>query len=151
MGCGPDGSVAVNKWQELKLGGHNYRLVGPKATRNQRADALIHGDRQEAYGHPLDDFTATAEYWSTWLRHKYHVDITLEASDVPWMMSLLKHSREGNGHKDDNGDDACGYLGTDEMVRDEQARRAPLAEEDAWMDELQRDLAYAAEPALKAD
>lgn len=129
----------MNKWQEVKLGGERYRLVGPKSTCNTRADEMIHGDRQAAYGHPLDDFTATAEFWSTWLRHKYGVDIELEASDVPWMMSLLKHSREANGHKVDNGDDVCGYIGTDEMVRDEQDRREPFAEEDAWLVELAED------------
>lgn len=120
---------AVNKWADVYLGGERYRIVSTTpATVNEEADSLIHGDRNEAYGHPAEDFAATAAFWTTWLRHKYGVDITLDAHDIPYMISLLKHSREANFHKADNAVDICGYMGTDEMVYDYErahAKRPP--------------------------
>lgn len=110
---------AVNKWENVELGGEHYRLVSSEpGSVNEQAHRLITGNRQKAYGHPYEDFSATAEFWSTWLRHKYGVDIALDPHDVAYMMSLLKHSREANKHTDDNRVDICGYMGTDELVSD---------------------------------
>lgn len=118
-----------NKWADVYLGGERYRIASTTpATYNEEADSLIHGNRNEAYGPPAEDFAATAAFWTTWLRHKYGVDITLDAHDIPYMMSLLKHSREANFHTVDNAVDICGYMGTDEMVYDYErahAKRPP--------------------------
>lgn len=80
------------------------------------ANELTNGARQSQYGHPLDDFTATAQMWSAWLSRKYG-PITLEAEDVGWLMVLLKISREGHRTITDNLRDAYGYLNCVEMIR----------------------------------
>jgi hypothetical protein len=90
----------------------------------EEASRLVDGDRMEDYGHPLDDFAATAEYWTTWIHHKYGIEVPLEAEDIGWMMSLLKHSREGNKKKRDNKVDVVGYVRTVEKVEEERERRA---------------------------
>jgi hypothetical protein len=94
----------------------------------EEAQRLIHGDRNQAYGHPLDDFGCTASLWTSYLKHKYNPlgpDVPeLEPEDVGLMMVLLKISRQANAPKRDNLVDGCGYFGTVEMVLDEKARRA---------------------------
>lgn len=89
----------------------------------EEANRLVSTDRQADYGHPIDDFSATASFWRTWIHHKYGVDVPLTAHDVPHMMVLLKESREANAHKRDNMVDAAGYLKTDELVYEEEERR----------------------------
>lgn len=94
----------------------------------EEAQRLIHGDRNAAYGHPLDDFQCTADFWTSYLRHKYDdlgPDVPeLEPEDVGMMMTLLKISRQANAEKRDNLVDGAGYLGTVEMVLAERDRRA---------------------------
>lgn len=96
----------------------------------EEANGLINGDRQADYGHPIDDFSNTSSYWTTWLRSKGYLKdgVELGPEDIPPMMVLLKLSRESNRPKRDNKVDGVGYFGTWEMVEEEQARRAAVAE-----------------------
>ena len=76
------------------------------------AESLVHGDRGEDYGHPIDDFTRTGRLWGA----------ILGIDDVaPHLVGLcmagLKISREVNGHKLDNLVDLAGYAETVAMVR----------------------------------
>ena len=91
----------------------------------QHADTLIHGARNTDYGHPLDDFCDTADYWTTWGRARGLLveGAAFAPEDVPMMMVLLKISREGRRHKYDNILDAAGYLGTFGMVVSERTKR----------------------------
>ena len=83
----------------------------------EEAQRLVHGDRGEAYGHPLDDFSRTAEIWSAIL------GIPVSAEQVSLCMVGLKISREVNKPKRDNRTDGAGYFETLDMVREERARR----------------------------
>ena len=76
----------------------------------QIADNLTGGDRQNAYGHPAEDFARTAKFWSALF------GFTVTPEQVGLAMVLLKVSREVNRHKDDNLIDCAGYVRTVEMV-----------------------------------
>lgn len=84
----------------------------------KEALALVNGDRQAAYGGPWEDFSATAEFWTTWLhrRHKMTEEAELDPEDVALMMALLKVSREAGKHKRDNLSDLGGYTECAQMV-----------------------------------
>jgi hypothetical protein len=71
---------------------------------------LVSTDRNLDYGHPLDDFTKTAKFWSVVL------DTEVTAAQVALCLSLVKYSRELNRHKRDNLVDAIGYLLTYDAV-----------------------------------
>lgn len=88
-----------------------------------KAQELIHGARNQDYGHPLDDFTRTAKIWSAIL------DVEVTAEQVALCMMGVKQSRLCNnpGHAD-SIIDIAGYAGTYEMVRDERYRRQTAVE-----------------------
>lgn len=88
----------------------------------QEADKLVNGDRREAYGSPLDDFSRTAKMWSAILGHE------VTAEQVGLCMCAVKISRQVNAPKLDNMVDLAGYAATVQMVLDEKYRRATLAE-----------------------
>lgn len=81
------------------------------------AEKLVHGDRGADYGHPLDDFSRTAQIWSAILG----TEIT--AQQVGLCMIGVKLSRQCNKPKRDNMVDAAGYAETVQMVEDEYNRR----------------------------
>lgn len=85
----------------------------------EEAGALVDGDRQEAYGHPMDDYSATAKIMSGILAHKLKEDITPEEAIL--MMVGVKLSRESRKHKRDNIVDGCGYLRCIEKVKERRA------------------------------
>lgn len=91
------------------------------------AQGLVHGDRGQDYGHPLDDFSRTAAMWSV------IVGVPLTPEQVGLCMCAVKISRQVNRPKRDNLVDLAGYAETVSMVIDEQARRAIA-------DELDNDL-----------
>lgn len=86
----------------------------------QEANNLVHGDRQDSYGHPKQDYQKTSKMWSGLLFHKLKEDITPEEAVL--MMVALKLSREQHKHKRDNLVDAVGYLLCREMMLDNEPR-----------------------------
>jgi hypothetical protein len=88
----------------------------------EEANSLVHGDRQAAYGHPLDDFSRTAKMWSAILGHE------VTAEQVGLCMCAVKLSRQVNKPKRDNLVDLAGYAATVQMVLDEKYRRSTDAE-----------------------
>lgn len=86
------------------------------------AEALVHGDRNESYGHPLDDFKRTAKMWSAIL------GIEIRPEQVGLCMIAVKLSRECHRPKRDNLVDIAGYAETVEWAKDERQRRALLQE-----------------------
>lgn len=81
------------------------------------AQRLVYGDRNEDYGHPLDDFTRTAKMWSAILGS------SVSAEQVGLCMMAVKISRQCNVRKRDNMVDAAGYAATVQMVLDERLAR----------------------------
>jgi hypothetical protein len=68
------------------------------------AHGLVHGARQEAYGHPADDFGRTAQMFSAIL------GIPVTAKQAALCMVAVKLSRECNAPKRDNLVDGAGYF-----------------------------------------
>lgn len=76
----------------------------------EEANSLVHGDRQEAYGHPFHDFSRTAQLWSAILGQ----DVSPE--QVALCMVAVKISRLCNSYKRDSIVDMAGYAATLQMV-----------------------------------
>lgn len=93
-------------------------VVAPE-TILEEAQRLVYGDRQESYGHPIDDFRRTAAMWSGMLGDR--LTGPLGPEDVALMMILVKVSRECHRPKRDNVTDIAGYAATLAMVRERQA------------------------------
>jgi len=84
----------------------------------EEAQRLIFGDRQDAYGHPIEDFTRTGRMWGAILGIP-----DVSPDKVGLCMVALKLSRECHRPKRDNLVDGAGYLGTVAMIRERQAER----------------------------
>jgi hypothetical protein len=82
------------------------------------ANKIIHGDREQTYGHPSKNLERIATQWSLYLRQKYNQQVLLSAEDVCWMMSVLKMVRQMNAEKRDNLVDAIGYIGLIERLNE---------------------------------
>lgn len=85
------------------------------------AQGLVHGQRNEAYGHPLDDWMRTAAMVSAMLAHKLREPLTAE--DCALMLCCVKLSRQQNAPKRDNLVDLAGYAECVQWMLDERARR----------------------------
>lgn len=92
---------------------------GKAPTAPARAEELVHGDRQAAYGHPLDDFTRTGRLWGAILGLEGDVPPEL----VGLCLAAVKIAREVNRHGEDNLVDLAGYAETVRLVHEERARR----------------------------
>ena len=82
------------------------------------AQRLVHGDRGEDYGHPLDDMSRTALIWEAIL------DIPVTAEQVALCMVGVKISRQCHAPKRDNLVDGAGYFETISMMQDKRAEIA---------------------------
>jgi hypothetical protein len=97
----------------------------PKPTKEsvcQEADRLVSGERQNDYGHPLDNFNKVAGLFSAFLGDKLKEPVT--ADEAGLLLVLLKVAREGNAPKRDNLVDIAGYAKVVELIQEERARRA---------------------------
>lgn len=77
------------------------------------AEAAVYGPRQAIYAHPRDNFERTARLWNGYLFAKDSNATILTASDVAYMMVLLKMARlmQTPDHRDSLVDMA-GYAAT---------------------------------------
>lgn len=108
---------------------------GGGVTAPAKAVELVNGDRQAAYGHPLDNHQRIADFWTTRLRDKLLPGVRIDPHEVASMMRLVKESRlmQTPGHPDSLVD-VAGYAEVERLIHQEQARRA--AESDALVEEL---------------
>lgn len=72
----------------------------------QEAQRLVYGERQNAYGHPYEDYTRTARLWEAILGLPH---ATISPRIACLMMAAVKISREVNQPKRDNLVDLAGY------------------------------------------
>jgi hypothetical protein len=84
-----------------------------------KAKEIVGGARHEQYGNPMDNHTCCGELWSSYLRRRglLKTDAFINASDVCWMMILLKASREAHWSQTDNALDCVGYAANAEACR----------------------------------
>lgn len=76
------------------------------------ADTIVHGDRNEQYGHPVHDFERIATMWSSFL------NINITPKQVAAMMVLLKCSRLAhNIDHEDSWIDIAGYVGCADRIQ----------------------------------
>jgi hypothetical protein len=87
-----------------------------KETILEEAQRLVHGDRGDSYGHPLQDFGKTATIWSVVLG----VPVTPE--QVALCMIGVKMSRLCHSMKHDSIVDIAGYAETLHMIVEERQR-----------------------------
>lgn len=92
----------------------------------QEAYELVHGERQDDYGHPIEDFSRTAKMWSA----IFGIDV--EPWQIPMAMICVKLSRLSNDPtKRDSVTDIAGYAATLQMVMDKLAE-IPLPPEETY-------------------
>ena len=82
----------------------------------QEAQRLVHGDRGDAYGHPIDDYTRTGRMWGAILGVP-----DIDPRMCALMMAAVKLSRETHKPKRDNRVDLAGYAECAEMIAVRQA------------------------------
>jgi hypothetical protein len=97
----------------------------------QEAQRIIHGDRNVAYGHPIQNFQAIAHIWNGYIRamgeERLNVD-GFSPQDVANMMILMKIGRvcNDNYHRDSYVD-VAGYAGTAERMQEPAEALAAFA------------------------
>lgn len=100
--------------QGLHLGSKSESIL-------QTAERIIHGDRQQDYGHPTDNHGRTATLWVTYIEGKYGIRVPIDPEDVCFMNVLQKIGREMHRKTRDGIVDIAGYAGNVEMIRNRDA------------------------------
>jgi hypothetical protein len=76
----------------------------------KRAAEVTGGERQDSYGPVKNNLSNIAELWSVYLSQRNGMPVVVDASDVSWLMVLLKAARSLNGgYHEDNYVDAAAY------------------------------------------
>ena len=96
--------------------GHPTLMNDPRDIALYAAE-LVSGDRQDAYGHPLDNLTRASKIWSVIL------GCEVSAEQVALCMVGMKIAREVNQSKPDTVVDGIGYFLTLGMIQEERLRR----------------------------
>ncbi len=116
----PGADVEVRMCRELGLPVLDIDTMTPVVEESplMEAQRIVAGARQDAYGHPFDDFTRTGRMWGA----------ILGVDDVPpdkvaLCLIAVKISREVNAPKRDNVVDIAGYAETLALVREHQNER----------------------------
>ena len=75
------------------------------------AHRITLGDREQAYGSPLESFNSIASFWNVFLFQRGMRGVVLDGTDVALMMDLLKTSRlmTGDTANYDTWVDKAGY------------------------------------------
>lgn len=82
----------------------------------EEAQVLVYGNRQDDYGHPIEDFTRTGRIWGAILGVP---DVSPEL--VGLCMAAVKMSRYVNKAKRDSLIDLAGYAATIELIEEARA------------------------------
>jgi hypothetical protein len=91
---------------------------GSPETILEEAQRLVTGDRNNAYDHPLDNFTRIAKIWSAIL------GVPVTYRQVALCMDGVKLARESYRPKRDNRTDGAGYwLALDMAIQEDERRR----------------------------
>lgn len=89
----------------------------PTPTILDEAKAMVYGARNESYGHPRNNFAATAALWNAYLFQGARSGPITE-EDVAMLMVLLKVARLENGYHRDSAVDLAGYAATYERLQE---------------------------------
>lgn len=90
----------------------------PTETILEEAERLVGGDRNAAYGHPLDDFDSLGRAWGALLTRHLRMPVPdIPGEVVGLLMVALKLNREVHVPKRDNLTDAAGYLRCIERIQ----------------------------------
>lgn len=80
----------------------------------EEADKLIHNDRREDYGSPLESFTRIADLWEPIL------GVQVSAEQAALCLIQLKVARALHGWQRDSFVDIAGYSGCLDLIRQER-------------------------------
>lgn len=105
-------ATKTNRFSRIRIETPPMNSIEKMKAMASEAAGLVSGDRNRAYGEPLENHGCLAEYWTTHLKRRklLKTDATLNAHDVCCMMSLLKLDREAYLPSHDNRLDAIGYM-----------------------------------------
>ena len=94
----------------------------------EEAQRIIHGPRNQDYGHPLDNHGTTASLWGAYLEALQRRGGSLGPEDVCYLNILQKIARAVTTgvYKRDTPVDVAGYAGNVEMIQEERQIRGEL-------------------------